>query len=44
VFDRPWPERKVFGRVRAMTSESAARKFDLGPYLSYVSGLRLGLG
>jgi deoxyribodipyrimidine photo-lyase len=44
LFDRPWPERKVFGRVRAMTSESAARKFALGPYLSYVGGLRLGLG
>jgi deoxyribodipyrimidine photo-lyase len=44
LFDRPWPERKVFGRVRAMTSESAARKFDLDPYLSYVGGLPPGLG
>jgi deoxyribodipyrimidine photo-lyase len=39
LFDRPWPERKVFGKVRAMTSESAARKFDLEPYLAYVRRL-----
>jgi deoxyribodipyrimidine photo-lyase len=32
--DRPWgPERAVYGTVRYMSSESAARKFDLGPYL-----------
>jgi deoxyribodipyrimidine photo-lyase len=32
-FDRPWPERAVFGKVRAMTSASTARKLDLEPYL-----------
>jgi deoxyribodipyrimidine photo-lyase len=33
-FDRPWPERKVFGAVRCMTSESTAKKLDLAPYLA----------
>ena len=28
-YDRPWPERPVFGTVRAMTSESAKRKLRL---------------
>jgi deoxyribodipyrimidine photo-lyase len=32
-YDRPWPERPVFGRVRAMTSVSTARKLDVKPYL-----------
>jgi deoxyribodipyrimidine photo-lyase len=32
--DRPWgPERAVYGTVRYMSSENAARKFHLGPYL-----------
>ncbi len=40
LFDRPWaPERKVFGRVRYMSSENTARKFRLAPYLAYVEGL-----
>ena len=40
LFDRPWaPERPVMGRVRYMSSENTARKFDLAPYYSYVSGL-----
>jgi len=40
LFDRPWaPERKVFGRVRYMSSENTARKFRLGPYYAYVEGL-----
>jgi deoxyribodipyrimidine photo-lyase len=25
-FDRPWPERPVYGRVRSMSSERTARK------------------
>lgn len=33
-FDRPWPERPVFGTVRCMTSDSTARKLDLEPYLA----------
>lgn len=32
--DRPWgPERAVYGTVRYMSSENAARKFDLRPYM-----------
>ena len=33
-FDRPWPERKVFGTIRCMTSDSTARKLDLDSYLA----------
>ena len=32
-YDRPWPERPVFGVVRAMTSESTRRKVDVEAYL-----------
>jgi deoxyribodipyrimidine photo-lyase len=33
-YDRPWfPERPIFGVVRYMTSESAARKLRLREYL-----------
>lgn len=39
LFDRPWPERAVFGKVRAMTSASTANKFDLDAYLAYVASL-----
>lgn len=40
LFDRPWaPERKVFGRVRYMSSENTARKFDLAPYYGYLDSL-----
>ena len=27
-FDRPWPERKIFGKRRYMSSESAKRKYE----------------
>lgn len=41
LFDRPWPpERKVLGKVRYMSSDNTARKFDLGGYLRYAGGLR----
>ena len=34
-YDRPWgPERKVFGTVRYMSSESTRRKLDLAGYLA----------
>lgn len=40
LFDRPWaPERRIFGRVRYMSSENTARKFKIASYLSYVDGL-----
>jgi deoxyribodipyrimidine photo-lyase len=32
-YDRPWPERPVFGTVRAMSSASAARKVHMRKYL-----------
>ena len=33
-FDRPWgPERSVFGKVRYMTSDSTAKKFNVRGYL-----------
>jgi deoxyribodipyrimidine photo-lyase len=34
LYDRPWPEREIFGVVRSMTSESAKRKLKLKNYLS----------
>ncbi|HSG47394.1 MAG TPA: hypothetical protein VLA43_06270, partial [Longimicrobiales bacterium] len=33
-FDRGWPEREVFGKVRSMTSASTRRKVDLDRYLA----------
>ncbi len=33
-FDRAWgPERPIFGKIRYMTSDSTARKFDVKDYL-----------
>ena len=38
-YDRPWaPERPIFGRVRFMSSASAARKLRLGDYLERWGG------
>ena len=34
LHDRPWPERSVFGNVRAMTSASARRKLDFEGYIA----------
>jgi len=33
-YDRPWPERPVFGHIRCMTSASTARKLRLTGYLA----------
>jgi deoxyribodipyrimidine photo-lyase len=33
-YDRPWPERPIFGKLRSMTSESTAKKHDLSGYLA----------
>lgn len=33
-YDRPWPERPIFGTVRYMTSESTRRKLHLREYLA----------
>ena len=32
-YDRPWPERPIFGTVRTMTSESAKRKLRMREFL-----------
>ncbi|MCA9128750.1 MAG: deoxyribodipyrimidine photolyase [Planctomycetales bacterium] len=33
-YDRAWgPERPIFGKIRYMTSDNTARKYDLAPYL-----------
>jgi deoxyribodipyrimidine photo-lyase len=32
-YDRPWPERPIFGTVRYMTSESTARKLRVKAYI-----------
>lgn len=34
LFDRGWPEREIFGKVRCMTSGSARRKLRLERYLA----------
>ena len=36
-YDRPWPERPVFGTVRYMSSESARRKLRMTAYLKKYS-------
>ncbi|MCK6547881.1 deoxyribodipyrimidine photolyase [Myxococcota bacterium] len=33
-YDRPWPERAIFGKVRYMTSESTAKKYSVGKYIA----------
>ena len=33
-YDRPWPEREIFGKVRYMSSTNTARKMELGGYLN----------
>lgn len=32
-FDRPWPERRIFGKVRSMSSASTARKVRVKEYV-----------
>ena len=32
-YDRPWPERPIFGKIRYMTSESTVKKLRLQRYL-----------
>lgn len=34
-YDRAWgPEREIFGKIRYMTSDNTARKFDVKPYVA----------
>jgi deoxyribodipyrimidine photo-lyase len=37
-YDRPWPERPVYGVIRSMSSESAMRKLRLSKYLARNGG------
>jgi len=37
-YDRPWPERPVYGKVRSMSSASTARKVDVSGYLERFGG------
>jgi deoxyribodipyrimidine photo-lyase len=37
--DRPWRERPVFGKIRAMTSQSTSRKFDSHRYIEWTKRL-----
>ena len=38
-FDRPWPERKIFGKRRYMSGASAAKKFNAKAYISDAGAL-----
>jgi deoxyribodipyrimidine photo-lyase len=37
--DRPWPERKIFGKIRFMSYASTSRKFDSAAYIERVRQL-----
>lgn len=38
--DRPWPNHRLFGMVRAMTHEGLSRKFDIDSYVAKMQALR----
>lgn len=42
-YDRPWPERPIFGAVRYMSSTNTARKLNVEPYLRRYSSNQLSL-
>ncbi len=44
LHDRPWPNRPIFGTVRAMTSQSARRKLDFEDYIAQAARWRMELG
>jgi len=39
VHDRPWQEREIFGKIRYMNKNGAARKFDVKAYIEKVKAL-----
>ena len=39
VHDRPWPERKIFGKIRYMNYNGAKRKFDVQKYIDNINNL-----
>ena len=36
LYDRPWPERKIFGAMRYMSLEGMRRKTDTGAYIDEI--------
>jgi deoxyribodipyrimidine photo-lyase len=36
-YDRPWPEREIFGKVRYMSSQNTARKLRVREYVKTYS-------
>jgi deoxyribodipyrimidine photo-lyase len=40
VHDRPWPERKIFGKIRYMSYDGCRRKFDIDKYISNIEKLK----
>ena len=38
-YDRPWPEREIFGTVRYMNDRGLERKFDIDAYVKWVESL-----
>jgi len=40
VHDRPWPERKIFGKIRYMSYDGCRRKFDVEKYIANIAKLR----
>lgn len=39
LYDRPWPERPVYGKVRSMSTENTARKVDVEDYIAKYAGI-----
>ncbi|MCX7697602.1 MAG: deoxyribodipyrimidine photo-lyase [Bacteroidales bacterium] len=37
AFDKPWPERAIFGKIRYMSEKSLARKFDMNSYVRKIN-------
>jgi deoxyribodipyrimidine photo-lyase len=42
--DRPWPERRIFGKVRYMNAAGLKRKFDADRYVAMVEDLKASGG
>ena len=41
-YDRPWPERPIYGTVRSMSSNNTARKFPVKRYIKRYAPISLG--
>jgi deoxyribodipyrimidine photo-lyase len=39
LHDRPWPKRKIFGKIRCMTAAGLERKCDIAAYVAQVNAL-----